>query len=64
MSSAVPLWLPGQDRAGVDEDHRQVEPGRGHQHPGEALVAAGQADEAVEPLGVHHRLDAVGDHLA
>ncbi len=56
--------VPGQDRAAVDEDRRQVEPGRGHQHPGQALVASGERDERVEALRVHHRLDRVGDHLA
>ena len=46
--------LAGQDRAVVDEHAGQVEAGRGHQHRRDALVAAGEADEAVEALGVHH----------
>ena len=64
MSSATPLCSPGHDRAVVDEHARQVEAGRGHQHRRDALVAAGQPDEAVEALGVHHALDRVGDDLA
>ena len=32
--------------------------------PGQRLVAAGEQHRAVEPLGHHHRLDRVGDHLA
>src|SRR3546814_3598660 len=54
----------GQDRAGVEEHRRQVEASGGHEHAGQALVAAGEGDEGVEPLGVHHGLDRVGDHLA
>ena len=58
------LVVAGQDRAVVDEHRRQVEAGRRHQHGRDALVAAGEADEAVEALGVHDRLDRVGDDLA
>src|SRR4029079_199286 len=39
----------GCDRAGVEEDARQVQPRRGHQHPGDRLVAPGQQDGAVQP---------------
>ena len=56
--------LARHDRAVVDEHTGQVETGRGHQHRRDALVAAGQPDEAVEPLGVHDALDRVGDDLA
>ena len=34
------LVVAGQDRAAVEEHRRQVEPRRGHQHAGQALVAA------------------------
>ena len=64
MSSATPLCSPGMIDAVVDEHAGQVEAGRGHQHRRDALVAAGEADEAVEPLGVHDALDRVGDDLA
>ena len=55
---------PGQDRPGVEEDRGDVEPGRGHEHRGLGLVAAGEQHAAVEALGLEHRLDGVGDHLA
>ena len=60
----VAVDLAGHDRAGVQEDAGQVEPRGGHHHAGQALVAAGQQHRAVEPLGHHHGLDRVGDHLA
>ena len=53
-----------EDGPAVEEDAGQVEPGRGHEHAGQRLVAPGQGDHAVEPLGVHHRLHRVGDDLA
>ena len=56
--------LAGQDGAVVDEHAGQVEPGRGHQHRRDALVATRETDEAIEPLGVHDALDRVGDDLA
>ena len=43
---------------------RPVEPRGGHQHAWQRLVTAGQQHAAVEPLGLHHDLDRVGDHLA
>ena len=55
---------PRQDRPAVEEHRRQVHAGGGHEHAGQALVAPGQGDQAVEALGVHHRLDGVGDDLA
>ena len=58
------LVLARQDRSAVEEHGRQVEPGRGHQHPGQALVATGERDQRVEALGVHDGLDGVGDDLA
>ena len=51
-------------RARVQEDAGEVEPGRGHEHAGQRLVAAGQQHRAVEPLGEHDRLHRVGDDLA
>ena len=52
-----------EDRTAVEEHGRKVEPRRGHQHPGQALVAAGKRDERVQALGVHDALDRVGDDL-
>ncbi|QEM44368.1 hypothetical protein FZ046_05850 [Mycolicibacterium grossiae] len=52
------------DRAVVEEDVREVEPRGRHQHAGDRLVAAGEQHGAVEALGLHHGLDAVGDDLA
>ncbi len=56
--------LARQRRAGVEEHRGDVEPGGGHQHAGQRLVAAGQQHGAVESLGAEHRLDRVGDDLA
>ncbi|MCV7207617.1 hypothetical protein [Mycolicibacterium canariasense] len=53
----------GHDRTVVEEHARQVQPGRGHQHAGNRLVAAGQQHGAVQALGLHDGLDAVGDDL-
>src|SRR5690606_35657932 len=64
MSSVRPLWWPGGDGAAVDDHARHVEAGGGHEHPGQRLVAAGEGDHGVEPLGVHDGLDRVGDDLA
>ncbi len=58
------LGLAGQDRAGVEEHAGEVEPRGRHQHARQRLVAAGQQHRAVETLGLHDGLDAVGDHLA
>ncbi|WP_166654839.1 hypothetical protein [Mycobacterium sp. BK086] len=52
------------DRAVVEEDARQVQAGRGHQHAGDRLVAAGQQHRSVQALRLHDGLDAVGDDLA
>ena len=51
-------------RAAADEDRRDVEAHRRHQHAGDDLVAVGDADHRVEAVGGDHRLDAVGDELA
>ena len=64
MSRARSPARPGRMEPAVEEDAGQVEPGGRHQHARQRLVAAGQGDQAVEPLGVHHRLHRVGDDLA
>ena len=53
-----------QDRAAVQVDRRQVQTRHRHQHGRLALVAAGDTHQSVEPLGVHHQLHRIGDHLA
>ena len=53
-----------EDRPAVEVDGRQVQPGHRHHHPRLGLVAAGDPDERVEPLGVHHQLHRVGDQVA
>ena len=58
------LGDPREDRARIQEDGREVEARGGHEHARQGLVAAGQQDRAVQPLGHHHRLDRVGDDLA
>ena len=40
------LVVTGEDRAAVEEDGREVEARRGHQHAGQALVAACERDHA------------------
>ena len=52
------------DRAVVEEDARQVQTRGGHQHARDRLVATGEQHRSVEALGLHDRLDAVGDDLA
>ena len=51
-------------RAAGDEDRRNVEPQRRHQHAGRDLVAIGDAHERVGAVGVGHVFDRVGDQLA
>ncbi|WP_162938492.1 hypothetical protein [Mycobacterium kyogaense] len=54
----------GHDRAVVEEHVGEVQPRGRHQHAGDGLVTAGQQHGAVEALGLHDGLDAVGDDLA
>ncbi|WP_184440239.1 hypothetical protein [Mycobacterium sp. AZCC_0083] len=58
------LGQPRHDRAVVEEDARQIQPCGSHEHAGDRLVAAGEQHRAVEALGLHDGLDAVGDHFA
>src|SRR5690606_24825754 len=46
------------------QDRRNVEPGRRHQVARGSLVAAGEADHAVEQRGFDLHLDVVGDDVA
>ncbi len=56
--------LAGQDRAAVHEHRRHVQAQHGHHRAGQALVAAGDADERVVAVAADGELDAIGDHLA
>ena len=51
----------GFHRSSGDEDRRDVEAHRGHQHAGRDLVTVADADHGVGFVGVHHILHAVGD---
>ena len=58
------LDLARLHRPAGDEDGRDVQPQRRHQHAGRDLVAIRNADQGVGAMGVGHVFDAVGDHLA
>ena len=58
------LKFAGEHRAAADHDRGDVEARRGHQHPGDDLVAVGDEDQAVERVGHDHRFDGVGDQFA
>ncbi len=67
MSLVVPSgcfsW-PGAMRAAVEHDAGDVEPRHRHDGAGHVLVAAGDADDAVEEVAAGDELDGVGDDLA
>ncbi len=52
------------DRAAVEDEPGQVEPRERHHAGRDRLVAADDADEAVEQVAAGDELDRVGDHLA
>src|SRR6266542_2360191 len=56
--------VPGQDRAAVDVDRRDVGAQHAHHPAGHVLVAATEDEDAVHPLRTDTGLDAVGDDLA
>src|SRR5439155_4137496 len=58
------LVLAEGDGAAVQHDARQVEPRHRHHHRRDRLVAAGDADEAVEEMSADDQLDRVGDRVA
>ena len=51
-------------RAARQEDARDVQTGRRHQHARNDLVARAEQDEAVEQVDLRHGLDGIGDQLA
>ena len=58
------LVAAGHDRAAVEEDGRDVQPGDGHHSPGHVFVAPTDDDEAVHALCEAHGLNGVGNDLA
>ena len=56
--------VSGKDGPSIEEHRGQVQSGACHEHPRQALIAAGNGDHAVEPFGVHHEFDRVGDDLS
>ena len=58
------LGLSGLHWAAGDENRRNVEAHRRHQHAGRDLVAVGDAHQRVGAVGVDHVLDRVGDEIA
>ncbi len=52
------------DRAVVEDHARPIEATQGHRRARDRLVAADQADDAVEQVAAHDELDRVGDDLA
>ena len=58
------LVAAGRDRAVVEDEAGDVEPRERHRAGGDRLVAADEADEAVEQVARDDELDRVGDHLA
>jgi len=55
---------PGKDRAVVEDEARNVQATEGHRGARARLVAAGEADDAVEAVPRCDELDGVGDEVA
>ena len=60
-SMPLPSLLAGFHRPAGQHDRRDVHPAGGHEHARGDLVAIGDADPAVEAVGLDHELHAVGD---
>ena len=58
-----PAEAAGGDRAVVEDETGDVEPGEGHHRRRNGFVAAHQADETVEEVAAGDELDRIGDHL-
>ena len=56
--------MAGGDAAAVEHEAGDVEAGEGHDGGGHVLVAAGDADEAVEGVAAGDEFDGVGDDFA
>ena len=65
MSIGSPVGgVAGADRAAVDHEAGAIQAAERHQRAGHVLVAAGDHDAGVVPLGAHHGFDRVGDEVA
>ena len=64
IETSRPRKQPGRIEPPYANTDRQVEPDHRHHHPGQRLVAAGDREEPVHPLGVDDELDRVGDPVA
>ena len=60
--AAVKLHTALHGAAG-QEDAGDVQPGSGHQHAGDDLIAGPQQNQAVKQVDLRHGLDGVGDQL-
>ncbi len=58
------VQLAGSDGAAVEHDARDIEAAERHDDAGHVLVAAADADEAVEEIAAGNEFDGVGDHFA
>ena len=58
------LQDPSHHGAAADEDGRDVQAKRRHQHPGNDLVAVGDHDQGIKGMGYSHDLNGIGDQLA
>ena len=58
------LEVAGGDAAAVEHEAGDVEAGEGHDGAGHVLVAAGDADDAVEEVAAGDEFDGVGDDFA
>ncbi len=56
--------VAGRDAAAVEHEAGDVEAGEGHDGAGHVLVAAGDADDAVEEVAAGDEFDGVGDDFA
>ncbi len=58
------LGMAGGDRAAVEREAGDVQPGKRHDHAGVGLVAPGDADQRVEMVAARDEFNRVGDDFA
>jgi len=61
---AFPLHLASLHRAAGNEDGRNIEAQRSHQHARGDLVAVGDANHGVSAVAIDHVFDRIGDQVA